>query len=102
MVCRGNVRPGFGAVLTELSTWSPCVGRSVLPPQWRPAAFSQALEDVGVRIAATHAFGVEDELPSGVRISVGGARSHAELSAALQKIQTLLGKSQIASSSMVV
>jgi DNA-binding transcriptional MocR family regulator len=73
-----------------------------LPPQWRPTAFSQALEDMGVRIAATNAFGVEDELPSGVRISVGGARSHAELSAALQKIQTLLGKSQIASSRMVV
>ena len=67
-----------------LHIWLP------LPPQWNQQVFADALEQHGIAVATSDAFSTQPNLGDAVRISVGGATSHPELSSALQQISSLL------------
>jgi DNA-binding transcriptional MocR family regulator len=66
-----------------LHIWLP------LPPQWNSQNFADALEQRGIALATSDAFGTQPNLGDAVRISVGGATSQPELNSALQQISSL-------------
>ncbi|WP_420997660.1 PLP-dependent aminotransferase family protein [Cupriavidus sp. 30B13] len=67
-----------------LHIWLP------LPPQWNSQLFVDTLEQRGIIVAGSDAFGTEPDLGNAVRISVGGAASQPQLRNALQQISHLL------------
>lgn len=67
-----------------LHIWLP------LPAPWTAETLASALEPRGITIASADAFAASPEVPSAIRLSIGGASSQAELAKALKEIGTLL------------
>jgi len=95
-LARSILPDGVDAHRTGIHLWLS------LPRHWKPQAFGHALENRGIQIANTDVFDANEADPAGVRICIGGAQSHFELTAALQQIRALVLEGRPEGDSMVV
>ncbi|WP_137927120.1 PLP-dependent aminotransferase family protein [Cupriavidus sp. 2SB] len=79
-----------------IHVWHP------LPSYWNAAAFSRAARDEDLRVTASDVFADGSGSPNAIRISLGGAATRAQLSAALRKLSGLFARKPSDAGLMVV